>query len=334
MPETLSLAILSDIHYACAAEQARGDDYEIRGVANPLLRLLLNLHRRYLWLREPMRQNHLLDRFLAQTGAYDYVIANGDYSINSNHVGLSDDAAFESARECLEKLRRRFAPHFKANYGDHELGKSSFFGGIGGMRLASWYRSTAPGPLQDQKNLGLEPFWQVELGSYVLMGVVSSLIALPVYEHDTLPEDRPEWEALREQHLTRIRSSFAALRPDQRLLFFCHDPTALPFLWREEAVRARIRQIEQTLIGHLHSNLIYFQSRLLSGMPAIRFLGRTARRMSSALREARHWRPFKVRLCPSLAGIQLLNDGGYYTAELDAAARRPVRFTWHPLPRP
>jgi hypothetical protein len=55
--------------------------------------------------------------------------------------------------------------------------------------------------------------------------------------------------------------------------------------------------------------------------------------MSSALREARYWKPFQVMLCPSLAGIELLKDGGYYTVELEAEAAPPAEFHFHPLPR-
>jgi hypothetical protein len=40
-----------------------------------------------------------------------------------------------------------------------------------------------------------------------------------------------------------------------------------------------------------------------------------------------------VRLCPSLAGIELLKDGGYLTAELDPEARSPLRVHRHRLPR-
>jgi hypothetical protein len=94
-----------------------------------------------------------------------------------------------------------------------------------------------------------------------------------------------------------------------------------------------VLQIEQTLIGHLHSRLILWNSRRLAGMPTIRFLGHTARRMTAALHEARCWEPFNVRLCPSLAGIELLKDGGYYTAEFDADARQRAQFRFHPLPR-
>ncbi len=320
-----TLGILSDIHYASAAEQARGLDFEIAAIRNPLLRQLVKFYRRFIWLRDPLGQNHLLDTFLDRSTQWDFVVANGDYSCNTASVGVSDDAACQSVRECLEKLRHRFGERLRANYGDHELGKVSFFGGRGGMRLASWRRA--------RQELGLEPFWRVEAGNYVLLGVVSSLVALPVFEPDTMPAERPEWERLRAEHLDEVRRAFAGLRPNQRVILFCHDPSALPFLWREPEVQARVEQIEQTIIGHLHSTLVLWKSRRLAGMPRLRFLGHTANRLSTALREARHWRPFKVRLCPSLAGIELLKDGGYLTAKLDATAARPAEFEFHALPR-
>jgi hypothetical protein len=108
---------------------------------------------------------------------------------------------------------------------------------------------------------------------------------------------------------------------------------ALPFLWREPEVRARLDQVDRTVIGHLHSRLILQKSRILAGMPAIPFLGHTAKRLTFALREARLWEPFNVLLCPSLAGIELLKDGGYYTAEMDLSAKQPARFQFHPLRR-
>jgi len=323
---TCTLGILSDIHYAGAAEQARGDDYEFRGITNPLARGFARLFRHFIWLREPLRKNHLLDRFVERGASFDYVIADGDYSCNSAFVGLSDDAAFESARECLQKLRQRFGAGFRANYGDHELGKITTFGKRGGMRLASWHRT--------RDELGLPPFWQLEIGNYTLLGFVSTLIALPVFHAETLPAELPEWERLRADHLAEIRRAFAALRPGQRVMLFCHDPTALPFLWHEPIIRERLPQIEHTIIGHLHSNLVLWKSRLLAGMPPIRFLGHTVQRLSTALNQARYWRPFHVRLCPSLAGTELLKDGGYCTAELDPEARQPVRFHFHPLRDP
>jgi hypothetical protein len=98
-------------------------------------------------------------------------------------------------------------------------------------------------------------------------------------------------------------------------------------------VRAKIPQIEQTIIGHLHSSLYLRASQILSGVPVMSFFGHSIRRMSVAVNQARHWKPFRVRLCPSLAGIELLNDGGYYTAEVDEEAKSPAKFLFHPLRR-
>src|SRR5215470_16438090 len=168
MASSCRIGILSDIHYACAAEQARGSGYEISCISNPLLRQAVRMYRRFFWLHEPFQKNYLLDRFIERIGDPDYIIANGDYSCDSLYLGVSDEAACQSARECLEKLRRTFGPRLWANYGDHELGKISFFGGRGGMRLASWHSA--------RSCLGLRPFWQLSIGRYVLMGIVSSLV--------------------------------------------------------------------------------------------------------------------------------------------------------------
>jgi hypothetical protein len=52
-------------------------------------------------------------------------------------------------------------------------------------------------------------------------------------------------------------------------------------------------------------------------------------RLSSALREARFWKPFKVLLCPSLAGIELLKDGGFYTCQFEPGSKQALRFQLH-----
>ena len=318
-----TLGILSDIHYAAAAAQARGPDFELRVVPNPIARVLARFYLHYIWLREPLCKNHLLDQFMEQADGFDYVIANGDYSCNTPFVGVSDDAACQSVVECIGKLRHRFGARLRVNYGDHELGKLPMFGASGGLRLASWRRARG--------EVGLDPFWRLEIGRYVLIGFVSSLVALPSCGADMLPDERPEWERLREEHLAEIRRAFDALQPGQRVLLFCHDPTALPYLWREESVRVKLPQVEQTVIGHLHTNLLLWKSRLLAGMPPVRFLGHTVARLSNALNQARYWRPFNVRLCPALAGVELLKDGGCCTLELDPEARQPSRFRFHRL---
>lgn len=321
----ITVAILSDLHYAGPAERARGGDYELRAIAHPVLRTAVHAYRHIVWMRHPLNHAPQLDRFLTEVGPADHVVANGDYSCDTGFVGVSDPAAGQSARECLGKIRARFNGGAWFTIGDHELGKLSFLGGAGGMRLASWWFA--------REQLQLQPFWQFNVGRYTLIGVTSSLIALPANQPDTLPEEWPEWLKLREAHLNEIRHAFDALQPDQRVIMFCHDPTALPFLWREEAVRQRLSQVEQTIIGHLHTRLILWKSRILSGIPPVRFLGHSVRKFTSALHEAHLWWPFKVRLCPAIAGIELLNDGGYYTMNIDPNAHRPARFTFHPLPR-
>ena len=324
MAQARTILIVSDIHYACEAEKQRRG-HEARIIANPLLRRAVKVYRHYIWLRDPFAHNHLLDDFLARANSPDVVVSNGDYSCDTEFIGVCDDAAFGSARECLAKLRDRFGTKLRSVIGDHELGKMSLFGGKGGFRLASWRRATS--------DLALQPFWQSEIGNYILAGVTSSLLAFPVYEPESLPEERKDWAALREAHLSEIRRAFAALKAGQRVLLFCHDPTALPFLWQDATVRNKLSQVEQTIIGHLHSGLFFRKSRLLAGMPAIRFLGNSIRRMSQALNEARCWREFKVKLCPSLAGIELLKDGGYCELCIDEHASRPAEFHFRRLPR-
>ncbi len=321
MSRSFTLAVLSDIHYAGATERTAGDDYETRVIENPILRFALRKYRDLVWLRYPLRHNDKLDRFIAECPPVDYVVANGDYAANVAALGLCDDAAAESARECLGKLRAKFGGKLLCNYGDHELGKLRMLGSRGGLRIASWRRCTG--------ELGLQPFWCIELGNYVLMNCVSTLVALPVFGPDMLAEEKAGWENLRSQHLDEIRSAFAALRPSQRVLLFCHDPTALPFLWRDEFIRPRLAQVEQTIIGHLHSNLCLRTSRILSGMPVIPWLGHSAHRMTTALREARIWKHFRVRLCPSLAGIQLLKDGGFFVLRLNDEPTQPAEFQFH-----
>jgi hypothetical protein len=319
------VALVSDLHYAGPLERARGNDYGYRELRNPLLRGLARAYGRHVWLRDPLDLGYLLHKFLEASTTADYAIANGDYSCDSAAIGVSDDAAFESVGACLGAIRKQFGTRTAFTYGDHELGKLSLAGARGGMRLASFHRAN--------QDLELPPLWRLDLGRYTLIGVVSSLVGLPVFSRDALSSELPEWELIRRAHMAAIATEFARLSPNQRVLLFCHDPTALPFLWREEAVRQRISQVEHTFIGHLHSNLILWQSRLLAGMPTINFLGPTARRLSLALGEARHWRHFKVRLCPAIAGLELLKDGGFLWLEIDPEGVEPLGVTCERIPR-
>ena len=323
MPRNIIL-VLSDVHYASPAEQVR-THHETRYIANPILRIALKLYRHYIWLRDPLGQNHLLDRFLDAAPSEPLaVVANGDFSCDTAFVGVSDDAARESVELCLQKLRSRFGSGLRTVIGDHELGKISMFGNVGGLRLASWSRV---------QELGFVPFWQKKVGCWRLIGITSSLVALPVYEPETLRSERAAWNELRSAHWQQIRTAFDEIRPDEKVILFCHDPSALPFLGREPAIRRRLDQLEATIIGHLHSPLLLWKSRWLAGMPAIGFLGNTVRRLTTALRDAREWRQFKVTLCPSLAGLELLKDGGYLTLELDSPTPNRLAIRRFHLPR-
>ena len=318
----MRLAIVSDIHYAAPAERARGD-YLLHGVEGAFNRFFTWQYRHWIWQRDPFAHNYLLHQFIEETAGADLVVANGDFSCNSAGIGVSDGPAFESATECLGHLRRAFGNRFCGVVGDHELGKLMMSSGRGGLRWASFG--------QTREGLGLEPFWRRDIGRYVLLGITSTLVALPIYEPESLPEERHHWNAARAGHLAKICTAFEGLHPDQRVLLFCHDPSALPFLDREPAVHARLDQVERTILGHLHTPLIFGLSRCLSGMPELHSFGHTARRLSRALREARHWKTFRPLLCPSTSGSQLLKDGGYYEVEIDPDGNVPAKFRFRAL---
>ena len=317
MGEPIRFLVCSDIHYASDLEKAR-INYEVHAGGNRLQKTLVRMYRYYFWLRDPFAHNDLLRHVLNPPVEPDWVVANGDYSCDSAFIGVSDPAALHSARECLGKLRERFPGKVLGVLGDHELGKMSLCGGRGGLRLKSLELA--------QTQLGLEPLWTRRFGMYVFLAVTSSLVAMPVYERETLQEEKAIWWELRRQHLHGIEAVFNALHATDRVILFCHDPTALPYLWELEPVRRKAAQLEKTIIGHLHSPIMLRQSRLLSGMPKVTFCGQAIRRMSSALSRGKDWKHFNVLLCPSLAGLQLTRCGGYYLAEIGPEAKTPVRF--------
>lgn len=324
MADWRNILIVSDIHYASEAEKARGH-YELQHISKAWQKQVLRFYRNYLWMRDPFAHNALLEKVLQPSIEPDFVVANGDYSCDSAFIGVSDPAAKDSAAECLGKLRERFAPKFQATMGDHEFGKVKLFGGKGGLRLASWEAA--------KMDLSLEPFWQVGLGRYALIGVTSSVIALPVYEVEALPDERAKWWGIRESHMKEIAKAFQALERDQKVILFCHDPTALPFLLEIDAVRNKLPQVERTIIGHLHTNILVWKSRILAGFPHIKRMGPAIGRMSAALNRARLWKQFNLLLCPAMAGVELIKRGGFYTARIDATGREAARFTLHPLHR-
>lgn len=318
-----TLLICSDIHHAGPAEQLRVN-YESRGIRNPAVRLLIGLYRRHFWLRDPFAHNHLLGRMLRECPEPDLAVANGDFSCDTEAVGLSDPASLESATLALDSLRARFGSKFRPVFGDHELGKKSLGAGRGGPRIASLDIC--------RDRLRIPTCWSETHGCWTLLAVTSTLAALPVFESECLPGELARWRAAREEHLKEIRREFIALPKGQRLLLFCHDPTALPFLAAIPELAARLGQIERTIIGHLHSNIILRQSQLMAGIPVMPGLGPSMTRMLRALNRAKAWKPFKVLLCPALAGLQITRSGGYFMAEIDPSGVKPLALRWHPLP--
>jgi hypothetical protein len=285
--------------------------------------VFLRQFRHWIWQRDPTAHNDLLPRFIAGASTHDAAIALGDYSCDLAGIGLADDDAHASAQACLQSLRSAFGDRLHLTLGDHELGKKMLGANAGGLRLASYERAT--------RDLGIPPVWRREVGPHVLLGITSTLWAMPIYLAEALPDERAAWLELAEAHRTAVRAEFARLQPRQRVILFCHDPTALPFLRQDEVIRSRLGQVALTLIGHLHSPLILRLAEKLAGLPPVRGLGHTPRRLTTALRQARDWKPFHVRLCPSPSGMQLLKDGGWLSLELDSDT---IRTVFHPLPWP
>ena len=316
------LLILSDVHYAGPLEQKR-TRYETRSVDHPAARFLLNVYRRYIWLRDPFAHNHLLPALCDQAGEVDQVIGNGDFSCDSAFIGVSDPAARQSAELCLGYLRQRYGEKFHAVMGDHELGKKSLGGGKGGLRIDSLHAATY--------TLGIPQAWSFNIGPWRLIGVASSVLALPVLQPETLERDWMAWQEARAAHMDEIRRIFDSIQPKERILLFCHDPTALPFLAEHPSVAAKMPQLERTVIGHLHTPAIFGLAQRLAGMPRIDFLGTTPKRLSSALRRAKDWQPFHLTLCPSPSGLQLLKDGGFLTVRLDTDSADPLQIERHRL---
>jgi len=318
-----TLLVLSDVHRSGIREQARRG-FDSQAVASPFLRTLQRVYRRHVWLDDPMAHNHLLGAILGRVPAAQFVVANGDFTLDTAFVGVSDDAAFESAAEALDELRAAYGTRMRCTIGDHDLGKKSFVGGAGGVRRRSLERC--------ESELGLPRLWHADFPGWRWIGMTSTLAAWPVFRPETLLEEMGWWEAIHARHLTEIDDLFAgATAAGLRTVLFCHDPTALPFLRRLPGVTAALPQIGATVIGHLHTRLVLRMARLLAGIPRIEWAGHSVRRYTAALNQARCWREFRVTLCPSPTGVELLKDGGYLTAEWPPS-EGAIRFQTHRLP--
>lgn len=323
VPALFRLLVVSDIHFAGPAEQARRG-FEERAAAGPWLRTGVRAYRRYLWLADPMAHNHRVDAILKREPNPDAVVGNGDFTLDSAFVGVSDDAACASAKECLDRLRTAYPGRFQGILGDHEIGKKSFVGGAGGVRQLSLERC--------ETDLGLPVLWRSEVGKWNLIGVASTLASWPMFRTETPDGEKDWWGRRHQEHLAAVGETLAKVPEGAPILLFCHDPSALPFLRRVPEIARRLPDIRATVIGHLHSPLVLALGRGLAGMPRMGWAGNTVRRYTAALNEARCWREFKVRLCPSPAGVQLLKDGGYLTLEFAPDRDDKLMVRRHHLP--
>jgi hypothetical protein len=318
-----TLLVLSDVHRSGAREQERRG-FDSRAVSSPLLRTFQRVYRRHVWLDDAMAHNHLLGAILRRVPDPQFVVANGDFTLDTAFVGVSDDPAFESAAEALGELRAAYGSRLRCTIGDHDLGKKSFVGGAGGVRRRSLERC--------ESDLGLPRFWYADFPGWRWIGMTSTLAAWPVFRPETLPEEIGWWESAHARHLAEIDSLFTdANAAGLQTVLFCHDPTALPFLRQLPGVRAALPRIGATVIGHLHTRLVLRMARLLAGIPRVEWAGHSIRRYTAALNQARCWREFRVTLCPSPTGIELLKDGGFLTSEWPPL-RGIVQFQAHRLP--
>ena len=318
----MRLLILSDIHY-CGPSERHRRGHEARAIANPFLRSAASAYRRWIWLADPYAHNPLLEHVLRSFPNPDWVLANGDFSVDSGFIGIADNASLESASLCIGHLRAKYGDRLRTTVGDHELGKASLFGKVGGPRWRSFERL--------EPELELLPFWTQAIGRWTWIGVTSSLLALPLFDSEILPEEREQWNAARASHIGDITQALDALPPDHQWILCCHDPSALPFLAEIPAVRAKLPRLRQTLIGHLHSQTVLKLAKHLRILPRLDFLGNTARRLSRAVRKIDTWQPFHVTLCPSLTGIEWSKDGGVLTAEWNPESDSPPKYQFEPL---
>ena len=167
----------------------------------------------------------------------------------------------------------------------------------------------------------------------MLVGVCSTLVGLPVFKPEILDDELHLWEKARLDHLDWLKSTFENIQPQQKIVIFCHDPSALGFMHMIPEVRAKLDQIAVTWVGHMHTSLVENAAHLFSGIPEIGFLGTSIRRYTIALQKGKVWKDFKMRLCPSPAGSEIYRDGGFYDMILSKSSDiNAPTCVFHPNP--
>jgi hypothetical protein len=317
-------AVISDIHVLGPGEiwRAHRITRDV-GVHHAFLarqwhRALMRARRR-LWNWHPEKRYACFVRALDTIGRFtpDWVVANGDFGGDASGVGISADEAFESVRRVVNLLRCTFPGRCRFVYGDHEIGKHSTELGRGGIRLESVRRG--------EEELEMPLFWHERDAPFHLIGVSSTLLTLRLFLPEARPEEIPEWEELRRRHVGQIREAFASLPAEARVLLFVHDPSALGTLEELPEVRARLSQIERTIVGHLHAPALMPLARLLARLPAPNPRYPVARIIAHGTRSALRWPAFRPVVCPSTFGAGGHVPGGVLFIETNADGRLVVR---------
>ncbi len=305
----MRLAVISDIHvlgpgeYELYVDSARAIGHGVSSVRRSWRRLLYTVRRRF-WNWHPEARQACFMKALEHTLEYapDWVIANGDYAGDAGGTGLSDIHTFESAAQAITLIRELFPGRCHFVFGDHELGKYSTLIRSGGIRLESLYRG--------ERDLGIQSFWHEQDGPYHLIGINSSLFTLDMFFPEAREEEIPEWKRISAEHKERVNETFSGLPDTARILLFCHDPGALTALYELAAVRERMHQIHQTILGHLHAPGLLTLARIVSRMPQWKPKYPVARILADATRGARTWSKFNPIVCPSTFGTGRHFHGG------------------------
>ena len=305
----MRLAIISDIHVLGPGEHEK--DRELmdalstgRGRMRSVGRRFLHRARRRFWNWHPESRRACFLKALEEIQLYhpDWVVANGDYAGDAGGVGLSDESTYESAAGVITLMREIFPDRCHFMFGDHDIGKYSTAIRQGGIRLASLQRG--------EDILGIRSFWQEQIEDIHLIGINSSLITLDFFLPEALTEEIPEWNRRRQQHEQQVTEAFSALPSDERVILFCHDPSALGLLIQHPVIRERKEQIALTVLGHLHQPHLLTLVQRLPRMPGWTPKYPVARIMTEGLRSAKTWRHFNPIVCPSPFGTGQHVSGG------------------------
>ncbi len=320
----MRIGVVSDFHVMAAAEKGHVlESHKALGAGLPALqrkwRRGLYRMRRLLWNTHPELREIAFERALnlMETFKPDWVIANGDYGGDHSGMGVSDDATFESAAHVVGSIRRRFPENSRFVFGDHDIGKYSTERREGGIRIASLHRG--------EKQLGIPSFWHEIDEDVHLIGVNSSLCTLDLFLPEALVDEVPEWKRCRAEHIEHVSHAFDGLPAKARVVLFCHDPSALHALSQVPIVKRRMKQIELTVIGHLHSPSLLKLAKLMPASKGWRPKYPVARIIAHGLEGVKSWHQFNPVVCPSTFGTGHHFRGGLLFIEKDKHGKLVAR---------